>query len=269
MTDTQNAWTEEDSRRYRELATIAGPAREEQVATLLTLLPFTPQDTFRVVELGCGEGALSCAILDCFSHASVVALDGSPGMVTHASRLLSRFGPRASVNPFSLSASEWLPQLDSADCVVSSLCLHHLAAEEKQQLFAEVCHRLSAVGALLIADLVEPQRGEARELFAATWDRLTEAQSLAATGSPLLFAKFAEEQWNYYRFPDPIDRPSPLFVQLQWLKEAGFVVVDCFWLQAGHAIYGGYKTAAGTSAQHLPFVTALRSAQSALRLTLG
>jgi tRNA (cmo5U34)-methyltransferase len=266
MTDTQNEWTEEDSRRYRELATIAVPAREEQAATLLTLLPFTPQDTFRVVELGCGEGALSFAILDCFPRASVVALDGSSSMVTHAVRLLSRFGARAGVRLFSLSASEWLPQLDSADCVVSSLCLHHLAAEEKQQLFAEVCGRLSARGALLIADLVEPQRGEARELFAATWDRVTEAQALATTGSPQLFKKFAEEQWNSYRFPDPIDRPSPLFVQLQWLQKAGFATVDCFWLQAGHAIYGGYKTAAGTLPQGLLFTTALRSAQNALRL---
>jgi tRNA (cmo5U34)-methyltransferase len=236
---------------------------------VLTLLPFTPQDTFRVVELGCGEGVLSFAILDCFPHASVVALDGSPSMMTHAARLLSRFGARASVKPFSLSAPQWLAQLDSTDCVVSSLCLHHLTADEKQQLFVELGRRVSARGALLIADLVEPQRGEARELFAATWDRLTEAQSLATTGSPQLFTKFAEEQWNYYRFPDPIDRPSPLFVQLQWLQEAGFATVDCFWLQAGHAIYGGYKTATGAMSQGVSFITALRSAQNALRLTLG
>ena len=29
--------------------------------------------------------------------------------------------------------------------------------------------------------------------------------------------------------------------QLDWLREAGLSTVDCFWMQAGHAIYGGYR----------------------------
>jgi tRNA (cmo5U34)-methyltransferase len=146
--------------------------------------------------------------------------------------------------------------------------LHHLSAEEKRRLFAELYRRLSTRGALLIADLVEPQRVEARALFAATWDRMTEAQSQAKTGSEQLFDKFVAEQWNYYRFPDPIDRPSPVFEQLTWLKAAGFAVVDCFWLQAGHAIYGGYKSREGSGVPGLSFATALRSARDALRTTL-
>ena len=34
--------------------------------------------------------------------------------------------------------------------------------------------------------------------------------------------------------------PSPLFHHLV-LKHAGFAVVDCCWLYAGHAVYGGLK----------------------------
>jgi tRNA (cmo5U34)-methyltransferase len=267
MTDTRNEWTEEDSMRYRELATVAVPARDEQIATLLALLPFAPQGAFRAVEVGCGEGVQTLALLDSFPHASVTALDGSPSMVTHATRLLSRFGPRVSVMPFSLTEQGWLSQLDTADCVVSSLCLHHLSAEEKRRLFAEVYDRLSARGALLIADVVEPQRAEARALFAAVWDRMAEAQARAKTGEPHLFEKFVEGRWNYYRFPDPVDHPSPLFAQLQWLREAGFAVVDCFWLQAGHAIYGGYKARTSAPSQNVPFAAALRAAQRALRVT--
>jgi len=36
------------------------------------------------------------------------------------------------------------------------------------------------------------------------------------------------------------DKPSRLFEQFQWLAEAGFSQVDCFWLKAGHAIDGSY-----------------------------
>jgi hypothetical protein len=50
------SWTEADSRLYQELAAVAVPDGAEQMAALLTLLPFGPGDAARVVELGCGEG---------------------------------------------------------------------------------------------------------------------------------------------------------------------------------------------------------------------
>ena len=37
------------------------------------------------------------------------------------------------------------------------------------------------------------------------------------------------------------EMPYRVFDQLKWLEEAGFSVVDCFWMRAGHAIYGGYN----------------------------
>jgi hypothetical protein len=116
----------------------------------------------------------------------------------------------------------------------------------------------------LIADLIEPQRLEARELFAVTWDRFTRIQSLLEISSADLFQKFRQAEWNYYRFYDPFDKPSPLFDQLLWLKEAGFAVVDCFWLQAGHAIYGGYKTSSSAESAEPSFESALQIAQRAL-----
>jgi hypothetical protein len=38
-----------------------------------------------------------------------------------------------------------------------------------------------------------------------------------------------------------MDKPSGIFEQLRWLAAAGFTAVDAYWLQAGHAIYGGQK----------------------------
>jgi len=267
MTDAHDEWTEEDSRLFQDIAAVAVPARDEQIATILALLPFARRSSFRVVELGCGEGALTFGILDCFPKASATALDRSPTMLRRAADCLSCFASRVSIEPFDLDAKDWLSRLESADCVVSSLCLHHLSAGDKQRLFAEVYNHLSQRGAFLIADLVEPQGPEARALFAETWDRRVEAQSTSETGSPQLFERFVEEKWNTYRFPDPGDRPSPLFEQLTWLKTVGFAVVDCFWLQAGHAIYGGYKARLDAALRNVTFAAALRSARVALRAT--
>jgi tRNA (cmo5U34)-methyltransferase len=264
MADVQAGWTEADSRRYRELAAVAVPARDEQMAALLALLPFRQDESFRAVELGCGEGYLSAALLECFPHALVVALDGSAEMRAIASDRVRRFGARAHIDAFDLADTDWLQRFPACDCVLSSLCLHHLPGDAKRRLFAAISQQLSPRGALLIADLVAPQRREAWDLYAATWDRLAQAQSMSKTGSPHLFEKFVKERWNHYRFPDPVDQPSPLFEQLSWLQEAGFAVVDCFWLQGGHAIYGGYKSRAGADSPGVPFPEALRLIQRTL-----
>lgn len=257
-------WTEDDSRLYRELAAVAVPARDEQIATLLSLLGFDRTEPFRVVELGSGEGALSFAILDCYPHAMVLGLDGSPSMRTRAGHTLGRFGSRFESRPFNLVSADWRQGLDAADCVVSSLCVHHLSGADKRKLFADVGRRTSARGRLLLADIVQPQRPEARTLFGDGWDRVTREQSVEKTGSPRLFDRFREERWNYFHTPDPYDTPSPLFDQLTWLKAAGFAVADCFWLHCGHAIYGGYKSPTDRD-ESVPFADALRSAHAGLR----
>lgn len=264
MTDTQNSWTETDTQLYQDIAPVAVPARAEQIATLLALLPFNQNDTFRAVDIGSGEGFLSATLLHCFPQARVTALDGSEGMRRQTAKRLTPYGERFSVAPFDLHETGWYTHLENADGVLSSLVIHHLDDSGKRNLFNAIHTRLSARGTLLIADLIEAQRPEAKAYFAATWDDITKAQSIAHAGSAELFEKFEQSEWNYYRYYDPFDKPSPLFNQLLWLKEAGFAVVDCFWLQAGHAIYGGYKSGAATPANGLPFEAALRAAQEAL-----
>ncbi len=36
------------------------------------------------------------------------------------------------------------------------------------------------------------------------------------------------------------DQPSRLSDQLRWLTDAGFTGAGCFWMRAGHAIFGGF-----------------------------
>ena len=257
------SWAEGDSELYRRLAPVAVPARREQLTTLVCLVPRGEQSEFLALDLGCGEGALGYCLLSCFPRARLVACDGSSSMRQTAARLLAPFGGRARVEPFDLASDDWLPLADGAGVVLSSLALHHLTGEQKKRLFAELAGRVGEGAGLLIADLVEPQRAEAHSLYAAAWDR---AARLAADsrGSPAAFEAFREAEWNLYRYPDPVDRPSPLFDQLRWLEEGGFVDVDCFWLQAGHAIYGGYLAGGPTTNDPVQFERALKAADEAL-----
>jgi predicted O-methyltransferase YrrM len=249
---------------YRTLAPAAVPARAEQIATLLTLFPFQQSDSFRVVELGTGEGHLARAALDAFPNATLLGLDRSFRMLEIANARLARFGSRAATDSFELSSEGWLPLIDGADVVLSSLCLHHLDDTGKRSLFASLRPLMSDRGAILIADLVAPRRAEAHRLFADTWDHHVRRQSYVAAGSEELFDLFVASEWNIYRYPDPMDTPSSLFDQLGWLEDAGFHGVDCFWMQAAHAIYGGFCTPGPGAPAGVSFEEALRAAGSAL-----
>ena len=244
MTESDQ-WSQESSDLYRQLASIAIPSRVEQIATLLTLIPFAQEDAFRVVELASGEGRLAYAILDAFPNATLLALDYEETMRQETQARLSQFDRRGNVDAFDMKKDDWYGLMSGADVVVSSLCIHHLTGDGKQGLFRAVHDQISDRGAFLIADLMLPQRQQANALFRATWDASAKQASIDLTGDTQVYQLFDDENWNYYRVPDDFDKPSPLFHQLQWLDMAGFSDVDCFWMQAGHAIYGGYQAQTG------------------------
>ena len=241
MTEEELGWGEDDSAVYRTLAEVAVPRREEQLATLLCLLPFGRDDAFRIVDLGCGEGALEYAALTAFPNATALALDGSESMREHASELLMPFGERVDVRYFALESDDWRGELDGADCVVSSLVVHHLTDKGKRRLFREAHRRMNDDGALMLIDCVQPERVEGVRLFADAYDRISRQQSVERTGDTVLFDRFVEEKWNIFRHPEPSEMLSSLSHQLGWLADAGFEDVDCFWLNSGYAVFGGYK----------------------------
>jgi class 3 adenylate cyclase/cyclopropane fatty-acyl-phospholipid synthase-like methyltransferase len=268
--DPVHRWTEKESELYRQVASAAIPAPDEQIATMLALLPFEENEPFRVVELGCGEGTLSYAILDHLPTAQVTALDGSESMRDRASANLSRFSERSSVEAFQLESTEWWGRLEGVDCVVASKVLHHLPDADKLALFEAIQAAMSDRGALLVADAIVAQRPEPRALFADRYDEVTKEQAGSSKDPDQLLQRIEEGRWNIFKYGVPADEYlAPLFDQLTWLHAAGFEVVDCFWLRAGFAIFGGYKRRTEGPAPERPFERALLSAHGAIEATTG
>jgi tRNA (cmo5U34)-methyltransferase len=234
------AWSEADSETYRAIARVAVPRRDEMIAALAGAVPFALDQPIRILDLGAGEGRLADALLARFGNATLTALDGSASMRAAAAARLQRFGERARVAAFDLAALDWWDRMFGAHLVVSSLSLHHLNDAKKQYLYKAAAERLAAGGACFVADIVDPPNAAARALAADRWDALARQQAGEA-GAPELFARFEAEHWNHFRHPDPDDQPSPLLHHLIWLRHAGFAHVDCWWLDAGHAVFGGVK----------------------------
>jgi tRNA (cmo5U34)-methyltransferase len=238
-----SAWTEDDSATYRAIAAVAVPRRDEMMTAVMTTAPFAADDAVKILELGSGDGSLAEALLATFPRASLTALDGSESMRRAATLRLAPFGERARVAAFDLATLDWWDRMFGVDLIVSSLALHHLNDAKKQYLYKAAAERMSDRGALLIADLVDPQHPAARAAAADRWDALARRQA-DAIGAPDLYQRFVDGHWNHFRFPDPSDQPSALMHHLVWLRHAGFAAVDCVWLDAGHAVFGGFKQAA-------------------------
>jgi tRNA (cmo5U34)-methyltransferase len=170
-------------------------------------------------------------------------LDGSPQMLKKAAQLLAPYGDRAELRPFRLEELSWTNELPHSQVRVflSSLVLHHLDASGKRDLFRRLFDRLEPGGALLFADVMAPRTERARSHFARAWEEEMRRRSVEIYGDERAHEFFVRERWNIYYYPDPIDKPSTLPEQLEWLEEAGFEGVDMFWARAGHALLGGYR----------------------------
>jgi tRNA (cmo5U34)-methyltransferase len=240
-----SAWTEEDSLTYRGIAEVAVPRREEMIATLVAAVPFARDEPVTILELGSGDGRLAEALLTVFPRATLTALDGSESMRRDATQRLALFGGRARVAAFDVASLDWWDRMFGVDLVVSSLCLHHLNDAKKQYLYKAAAERQSVRGAMIVADLIDPQDASSRRLAADQWDAHAKRQA-DALGAPELFERFVDARWNHFRFPDDANHPAALFHHLVWLRHAGFATVDCWWVSAGHAVFGGFKQAAAS-----------------------
>ena len=239
---TKPMWSEDDSRAFIDVGRYYVPERETQIATICDLIP-AGEGPFRVLELACGEGLLAGAILERFPQASVHGLDGSPRMLETARATLAHYGARFTAEQFDLAASDWRQRAAPVQAVVSSLVIHHLDGPQKQALYADLYRLLAPGGVLVIADLVQPAGARGVALAAKAWDAAVRRRALELDGDTRALRLFQDDQWNIYLYPDPMDTPSGLFEQLQWLAQAGFGEVDVYWMQAGHAIYGGRRVA--------------------------
>jgi tRNA (cmo5U34)-methyltransferase len=165
------------------------------------LLDHVPRGAPRILDLGTGDGRLLALLQADRPRMLGVGLDFSELMLAAARE---RFAGDERIEIVEHDLGEPLPTLGRFDAVVSSMAIHHLEHERKRSLYAEVFELLEPGG--VFANF---------EHVAAPSERLHVA-FYAAIGEPM------EDE-------DPSDRLLDVESQLAWLREIGFVDVDCYW----------------------------------------
>lgn len=237
------SWSEQDSREFLETANYYVPDRKLQLAIICDLIASAPGPT-HIVELCCGGGLLTQAVLERFSSTQMHAFDGSATMLEATRQAAGAHAGRLTTQLFDLAATDWRSLPFQADAVVSSLAVHHLDGAGKKALFRAVAAMLAPRGVFVLADLVAPTTAAGKAIAGQMWDEAVREVAQARDGNLAAYERFRKDEWNLYNQPQPadsIDQPSSLPDQLDWLRDAGLEAVDTHWMRAGHAIISGRK----------------------------
>ena len=185
------------------------PHRTEGEAALLEWLP---QDCERVLDLGSGDGRLLGLVKLARPETQGVAVDFSETML---GRLHERFDRDPTVRTMAHDLDSPLPAtLGSFDAVVSSFAIHHVGHERKRALYGEVFGLLQPGGVFCNLEHVASPTGALHDSFLAALNVTPEED-------------------------DPSNRLLDVETQLTWLRELGFVDVDCHWKWRELALLAG------------------------------
>ena len=189
------------------------PHRTEGEKALLYQIP---RNTKRVLDLGTGDGRLLSLVMLERPTAEGIALDFSDPMLEQARK---RFAQDAHVKIIKHDFSLPLPQdaLGCFDAVVSSLAIHHLTHLRKRLLYKEVFKLLNAGGIFCNLEHVSSPTQKVHLKFLAATNMAPENE-------------------------DPSNKLLDVETQLKWLRQIGFVDVDCYWKWLELALLIGFKS---------------------------
>jgi tRNA (cmo5U34)-methyltransferase len=176
-----------------------------------TLLEFIPQTTRRILDLATGDGRLLALAKREYPNTEAIAVDFSPAMIEAAKM---RFASDSSVTVIAHNLDNSLPELGKFDAVISSFAIHHLAHDRKRSLYAEIHGLLNTGGVFCNLEHV-------------------------SSPTPTLHAEFLREIDKTPETEDPSNKLLDLETQLRWLREIGFVDVDCHWKWRELALLAG------------------------------
>ncbi len=212
---------------------------EVQLETMLRLLRVVDAPRLTVLDLGCGDGVLLEAILAAVPDVRGVAVDGSSAMLRQARERLAGRGIYFTKADFNDPAwTEMLP-VDAYDAVVSGFAIHHSEDGRKRALYAEIFGVLKPGGVFVNIELVASATPLGERLFESAYAENV-ARFRRKRGEDVSAEAVAEELRT--RPDKDANRLAPVETQLDWLRDIGFVDVDCYWKHFELAVLAGYRS---------------------------
>ena len=204
---------------YENLMERIVPHYKKQHDVIYELLPEDSAEPLRVLDLGCGNGVLSRLVLQKLSNAYVVGFDLTPKMLAAYEENLAPFRDR-----YELMLGDY--RFDSLgsnyDIILAGLTLQHLTWGERKDFYKLIHTLLNPNGSFILNDIIIDADWDKRTLQYSSW-----MDFIAANGED-------PEFWLDKHMTK--DHPVTLEDHFQWLEQAGFVKMDCYWRYHNFAI---------------------------------
>jgi tRNA (cmo5U34)-methyltransferase len=212
------------------------PLAQEQIDVMLRLLSAGGRPIRRFLDLGCGDGVLSAAILERFPDAEAVLVDFSAPMLDAARNRVAGDVPAQFINAdyglpgWTQSIAEFAP----FDAVVSGYSIHHQPDARKREVYGEIFGLLHPRGLFVNVEHVSSASPWVESVHDDLFIDHLHLHHPEGTRSGV-----AE---TYYRRPDKAANIlAPVELQCEWLREIGFTDVDCYLKIFELAVFGGRR----------------------------
>lgn len=201
------------------------PSFDEYYGTGLNVIDYPREATIKFLDLGAGTGLFSAMLAKLYPHASIHLTDISVQMLDIAR---DRFSNNPNVS-FSVQNHMDLGDLNKYDLVISALSIHHLSHLDKQKLFRKIHNALIPGGMFINTDQALGPTPATEAMYDKQWLKDVRTNRISESSLEMALERIKQ------------DNNATLADQLQWLKNAGFTDVDCYYKRFRFIVYGGHK----------------------------
>lgn len=166
-----------------------------------------------VLDLGAGTGLLTSYWYKNLPDTDYLLVDVADQMLEEAKM---RFEKAENMSYEVLDYKDSLPDMDF-DVIISALSIHHLEDEEKRNLFTRIYKKLPNGGIFVNYDQFCAETAMMNDLLNTYWISKLEHSGLS------------ERELSRWRERQKFDRECTVSSELGWLKESGFINVQCIY----------------------------------------
>jgi len=213
------------------------PLANEQLDIISRIIKKYNPTVKTFLDLGCGDGFLGHFIYKLYPNSQGIFVDISEKMINKAK--LKDLENKSDFFVENFSNPNWFETINNKfDLIISGFSIHHIENDQKKRLYNDIYKLLNPNGIFLNLEHVSSPTKGLKELFNDLfYDGMMDYQKHIGE------EKTRKEIRQIYNDPNhkKLNKLESVERQCEWLREIGFLEVDCYMKVFELALFGGLK----------------------------